>query len=146
MSAKKKDEVQTITCKETWQLMQDEPSAVLIDVRSNMEFLFIGHPIGSVHLAWIDEPDWEPNPDFAREVRELMLGKVICDQDSGDCPPILLICRSGRRSLVAGEKLIEAGFKNIYNVKEGFEGPRDDDHHRSTISGWRFEGLPWEQC
>lgn len=126
--------------------MQDEPSAVLIDVRSNMEFLFIGHPIGSVHLAWIDEPEWEPNPNFAREVRELMLGKVICDQESGDCPPILLICRSGRRSLVAGEKLIEAGFRNIYNVKEGFEGPRDDSHHRSTISGWRFEDFPWEQC
>ena len=126
--------------------MQENPSAVLIDVRSNMEFLFIGHPVGSVHLAWIDEPEWEPNPNFAREVRELMLGKVICDHDSGECPPILLICRSGRRSLVAGEVLIEAGFRNVYNVKEGFEGPRDEHHHRSTISGWRFEGLPWEQC
>lgn len=146
MSSNKKEKVQTITCKETWQLMQENSSAVLIDVRSNMEFLFIGHPVGSVHLAWIDEPEWEPNPNFAREVRELMLGKVICDHDSGECPPILLICRSGRRSLVAGEVLIEAGFKNIYNVKEGFEGPRDEHHHRSTISGWRFENLPWEQC
>ena len=101
--------------------MQDDPSTLLIDVRSNMEYLFIGHPVGALHLAWIDEPDWETNPNFARETRELMLGKVICDQESGDCPPILLICRSGRRSLVAGEKLIEAGFKNIYqlvNMKE----------------------------
>lgn len=146
MSENEKEQVQTITCKETWKLMQENPSAVLIDVRSNMEFLFIGHPVGSVHLAWIDEPEWEPNPNFAREVRELMLGKVICDHDSGECPPILLICRSGRRSLVAGEVLIEAGFRNVYNVKEGFEGPRDEHHHRSTISGWRFEGLPWEQC
>lgn len=146
MTADKQEEVHTITCKETWQLMQENSSAVLIDVRSNMEFLFIGHPVGSVHLAWIDEPEWEPNPNFARDVRELMLGKVICDHDSGECPPILLICRSGRRSLVAGEKLLEAGFRNIYNVKEGFEGPRDEHHHRSTISGWRFENLPWEQC
>ena len=146
MPAEEKEEVKTITCKETWKLMQENPSAVLIDVRSNMEFLFIGHPVGSVHLAWIDEPEWEPNPNFAREVRELMLGKVICDHDSGECPPILLICRSGRRSLVAGEVLVEAGFRNVYNVKEGFEGPRDEHHHRSTISGWRFEGLPWEQC
>ena len=146
MSSDKQEQVHTITCKETWQLMQENSSAVLIDVRSNMEFLFSGHPVVSVHLAWIDEPEWEPNPNFARDVRELMLGKVICDHDSGECPPILLICRSGRRSLVAGEKLLEAGFRNIYTVKEGFEGPRDEHHHRSTISGWRFENLPWEQC
>ena len=28
---------------------------------------------------------------------------------------------------------------------DGFEGPLDDKHHRGTRSGWRKEGLPWEQ-
>ena len=37
------------------------------------------------------------------------------------------------------------GFKEVYNVLEGFEGPLDDDHHRGTQTGWRFDGLPWEQ-
>jgi len=34
----------------------------------------------------------------------------------------------------------------VYNVEHGFEGELDDKHHRSTISGWRFDQLPWQQC
>jgi rhodanese-related sulfurtransferase len=56
-----------------------------------------------------------------------------------------LICRSGHRSVDAGLALEQAGFKEVYNVLEGFEGPLDDDHHRGSLSGWRKEGLPWEQ-
>jgi rhodanese-related sulfurtransferase len=58
----------------------------------------------------------------------------------------MLICRSGKRSRDAGNALLAAGFQQIMHVDEGFEGERDDDHHRSTLGGWRFHGLPWEQC
>jgi rhodanese-related sulfurtransferase len=137
--------VKGITPTEAWQIIQDDPRAVLVDVRSNMEFLFVGHPKGAVHIPWIDEPDWEVNPHFVRQVRELMLGGVICGDMDG-CAPILLICRSGKRSQEAGEALVEAGVKGVHNVLEGFEGELDDDHHRSSLGGWRFENLPWEQC
>jgi rhodanese-related sulfurtransferase len=60
--------------------------------------------------------------------------------------PIVLICRSGNRSQEAGETLERSGFERVYNVVHGFEGPLDATHHRSTLSGWRHEGLPWEQC
>ncbi|HGG58716.1 MAG TPA: rhodanese-like domain-containing protein [Gammaproteobacteria bacterium] len=136
--------VATITPKQAWEMVQTIPSAVLIDVRSSMEFLMIGHPKGAVHIPWVDEPDWEPNPNFVRQVRNLLLGGVICIQ--GECPPILLICRSGKRSLEAGEALVKAGLKNVYNIADGFEGELDDQHHRSTLAGWRHDGLPWEQC
>jgi rhodanese-related sulfurtransferase len=138
-------QVKTLDPRQAWQLMQDNPRAVLVDVRSNMEFLFVGHPKGAVHIPWIDEPDWEINPNFLRQVRELMLGGIICDTDEG-CAPILLICRSGKRSLEAGKLLVEHGFRDVFNVAEGFEGELDDDHHRSSMGGWRHEGLPWEQC
>ena len=59
--------------------------------------------------------------------------------------PVVLICRSGQRSIAAGVELEKAGFTDIYNVLEGFEGPLDDSHHRGTVGGWRKEGLPWEQ-
>lgn len=134
-----------LTPRQAHQMLADEPRAVLIDVRSNMEFLFVGHPTGAIHIPWIDEPDWVVNPDFARQVRELMLGGIICDTDAG-CAPVILICRSGKRSVDAGNALIEGGFRDVYNVLDGFEGDLDDDHHRSTLGGWRFEGLPWEQC
>ncbi|MFO7592859.1 MAG: rhodanese-like domain-containing protein [Pseudomonadota bacterium] len=139
------EEVKTLTPRQAWELMQNDPRAVLVDVRSNMEFLFVGHPKGAVHIPWIDEPDWEVNPHFVRQVRELMLGGVICDSDEG-CAPVILICRSGKRSLEAGRALVENGFSKVCNIAEGFEGELDEEHHRSTLGGWRFEELPWEQC
>jgi rhodanese-related sulfurtransferase len=144
MTKNKENSVTSIPSKEAYKLIQEQPNAILVDVRSSMEFLMIGHPTGAVHIAWLDEPDWEPNPNFARQIRELMLGGVICSDDG--CLPILLICRSGNRSLEAGEALVKAGLKNVYNISDGFEGPRDDDHHRGAVAGWRFEDLPWEQC
>ena len=125
-------------------ILQEISSALLIDIRSNMEFLFVGHPKGALHVPWIDEPDWCVNPDFEKEIRQLMLGGI-CDQGES-APPIILICRSGKRSVDAGNVLLKAGFHNVCHVTEGFEGERDTDYHRSTVGGWRYRGLPWEQC
>lgn len=136
--------VKTISPKQARQLLQDEPKALLVDVRSGMEFLFIGHPVGAINIPWIDEPDWIINPHFAAEVRKLVLGGL--DHKSGHNVPVLLICRSGKRSLEAGELLLKEGFHQVYNIADGFEGELNDTHHRSTLAGWRFDGLPWEQC
>jgi rhodanese-related sulfurtransferase len=131
--------------KQAWQMMQDNPRTILIDIRSTMEYLFVGHPRGAVHIAWIDEPNWTIDPHFVTRVRELMLGGAICDVEEG-CAPVILVCRSGKRSKEAGKALIDAGIKNVYHVDEGFEGDLDENHHRSTLGGWRFHNLPWEQC
>ena len=141
-------DVISITPQDAWQMLQDNPKSVLVDIRSEMEYLFIGHPKGAIHIPWIDEPDWKVNPRFAAEVRKVMLGGVVYDPEDSDVEavPILLICRSGRRSLEAGKTLVKEGFTKIYNILEGFEGPLDANHHRSALGGWRFHGLPWEQC
>ena len=137
--------VKEIAPRSAWQLLQDDPKAVLIDVRSSMEYLFVGHPQGAVHVAWIDEPDWEVDPAFATHVRQLVLGgSERCNLAS--CSPILLICRSGYRSREAGQLLVGEGFRDVYNISDGFEGPPNEQHQRSTLAGWRFHGLPWEQC
>ncbi len=138
-------ELRNVDCKHAWQMMEENPRTILIDIRSTMEYLFVGHPKGAVHIPWIDEPNWTVDPHFVTRVRELMLGGAICDVEEG-CAPVILICRSGKRSKEAGRALIEAGLKMIYHVDEGFEGDLDEDHHRSTQGGWRFHGLPWEQC
>jgi rhodanese-related sulfurtransferase len=137
--------VRSVSPEQAWELLQADQRAVLIDVRSSMEFLFVGHPRGSVHVPWIDEPDWIVNPDFVTEVRKVMLGGVGAEIHRSDAP-VVLICRSGKRSLEAGKLLIENGFVDVYNINEGFEGELDAEHHRSTTGGWRFRGLPWEQC
>ena len=135
----------TLHPREAWQLLQDDPRAVMVDVRSHMEFLFIGHPVGAINIPWIDEPDWTINPHFAVEVRKLILGGLD-HREGGRNVPVILICRSGKRSLEAGEELLRQGFHEVYNVADGFEGELDEHHHRSSLGGWRFEGLPWEQC
>ena len=136
---------QMIQPTEAWDLIQHNPAAVLVDVRSSMEFLMIGHPKGAIHVSWIDEPEWTVNPHFVAEIRKIMLGKVAMHEGKNTAP-ILLICRSNNRSVEAAELLAEKGFHDLFVVEGGFEGPLDEDHHRSTRAGWRFEGLPWEQC
>ena len=137
--------VKSFSPPQAFDFMKEDQRAVLIDVRSSMEFLFVGHPKGSVHVPWIDAPDWVVNPDFVTEVRKVMLGGVGVGEHGSDAP-VVLICRSGKRSLEAGKLLLNNGFLDVYNVIEGFEGELDDTHHRSTLGGWRFHGLPWEQC
>ena len=138
-------ELHNVSPKAALQMIENDPRAILIDIRSSMEYLFVGHPVGAVHLPWIDEPDWLINPHFVPEVRKLLLGGVVCDSEEG-CAPIVLICRSGKRSHEAGEVLLDAGLSNIFHIDEGFEGDLDEHHQRSSVGGWRFHGLPWEQC
>lgn len=137
-------ELQSLSPDEAWKICQDNSRALLIDVRSSMEYLFVGHPVGAIHVPWIDEPEWVVNKDFVTDIRKLMLGGVVEDDDGN--VPIILICRSGKRSKEAGLLLLSAGIHDVYNIDEGFEGELDEKHHRSTSGGWRFRNLPWEQC
>lgn len=140
----KTDSLNEISPQQAMDILNKDSRALLVDIRSSMEYLFVGHPTGAVHVSWIDEPDWVINPDFVREIRQLMLGGV-CDHSDGG-PPVILICRSGKRSKEAGDLLIESGIQNVYHIDEGFEGELDENHQRSSKGGWRFRGLPWEQC
>ena len=49
-------EVKTVTPLEAWDMMKGNQRVVMIDVRSSMEYLFVGHARGSVHVPWIDAP------------------------------------------------------------------------------------------
>ena len=117
--------------------IHQNPDALFIDCRSDAEYFFVGHALGSIHVAWCEAPDWELNPHFAAEVRKL--AAHVADR------PVVLICRSGRRSAEAGQALEAAGFSRVYNVTHGFEGDLNAERQRGKVNGWRFDGLPWEQ-
>jgi len=121
---------------QAWDLLQQQPSAVLIDVRTKIEHTFIGHPLGAVHIAWKELPGWLLNPEFVPLVIE-----AVPDRNT----PVLLLCRSGQRSLEAAYALQQIGYTQLINIEGGFEGPLDSDKHRNTLDGWRFHGLPWQQ-
>jgi len=120
---------------EAHEFLQANPNAVLIDVRSEMEYLFVGHPKDALLIPWQDGEYFDINPDFLGHVRKA----------SSVNRPVVLICRSGNRSKIAGEFLEKNGMPEVYNVLHGFEGDLDSQRRRSMINGWRFEGLPWEQ-
>lgn len=125
-----------LTPKEAHAFLQAHPEALFVDCRTEMEYFYVGHPVGAVHVAWHEPPDWEANPNFAAEVL----------REAGDKrKPVVLICRSGKRTLDAGKALEDAGFADVINVTSGFEGDLDEDFHRNTLNGWRVDGLPWEQ-
>jgi len=135
--------VEQINPQQAYDFLKENQEAIMIDVRSSMEYLFVGHPKGATHIAWIDEPTWEINENFYQETASHIMHKSDLDPH---LVPVILICRSGKRSLEAGNVLVNGGFSEVYNIDEGFEGELDENHHRSTVGGWRFRGLPWEQC
>ena len=135
--------VKEITPPEAWNILQSNPRAVLLDVRSGMEYEYVGHPVGALHIPWKDAPDWQVDPAFVARVRSA-LAAVKGDGAVEDLT-ILAMCRSGARSMAAAEALQAEGFRQVINIAEGFEGDKDEHKHRGTINGWRFHGLPWEQ-
>jgi len=123
-----------VSPRQAWALFSTG-QAVLVDVRSAEERKFVGHVPGSVHIAWATGTSLARNPRFVREL-EVKLGKE---------QPVLLLCRSGKRSAVAAEAAAKAGLHNVFNVLEGFEGEIDTQQHRGGSDGWRFHDLPWVQ-
>ena len=120
------------------QYLHDNPDAVFIDCRSEMEYMFVGHPKGAMMVPWYDGAEWEKNPHFVGQVKKLAGANF-------EKRAIVLICRSGNRTVEAGEALEAAGFHHVVNVVHGFEGELDESHHRNSKNGWRVDGLPWEQ-
>ena len=123
-----------VTPPQAWALFH-AGEAQLVDVRSNEERTFVGLVPGSHHVAWATGTSLTRNPRFVHEL-EAKFSKNT---------PLLLLCRSGKRSVLAAEAAVKAGFTQVFNVLEGFEGEIDTNKHRGGSDGWRFHGLPWEQ-
>ena len=131
-----------VTPSDAWERLASEPSTVLIDVRTDAEYGYVGRPdltsIGKdVSLvSWCLFPDNEINSNFVAEVTAMGIGA-----DSA----VLCLCRSGVRSRHAAAAMTAAGYLNCFNILEGFEGDKDPDGHRGTVGGWKVAGLPWVQ-
>ncbi len=112
-----------------------QAGAKLVDVRTRPELAYVGSIPGSVAIEWQTYPGGQPNPEFLGELAA-SVGKDV---------PVMFICRSGARSHGAAEAATRAGWREAYNVLEGFEGDKDAEQHRNSVGGWRKAGLPWTQ-
>ena len=124
--------------REVYERMQATENSVLIDVRTDAEWAFVGIPAVKqlLRISWQSFPAMERNEDFVADVERAGVPK---DAE------IFLICRSGQRSAAAAADLTQAGFESCYNVAEGFEGDKDAAGHRGSVGGWKHAGLPWIQ-
>lgn len=119
--------------REAHALMQ--AGARLVDVRTQAELYWVGRVPGGLPVEWNGYPGGQRNPRFLEHLAELV------EPDE----PVMFLCRSGHRSHEAAIAATRAGYRECYNVLEGFEGDKDAQQHRNSVGGWRVAGLPWIQ-
>lgn len=131
-----------VTPEQAWKILEQATGAVLVDVRTQPEWVFVGVPdlgkLGkkTVFVPWQVFPTMQPNPEFTRQVKAA---------GAAEGAPVLFLCRSGARSRAAAQAMTAQGFSRAFNVAGGFEGAHDDKRHRGTREGWKVSGLPWIQ-
>ncbi|MGN2635472.1 rhodanese-like domain-containing protein [Nocardia takedensis] len=131
-----------ITPQQAWDILREHQDAILIDVRTEAEWRFVGVPDTTsierptLLIEWVDGTGAR-NPKFSEQLGEALAGR-------GAESPVVFLCRSGQRSANAARVATELGIAPSYNVLEGFEGGLDAAGHRGH-EGWRAAGLPWRQ-
>jgi rhodanese-related sulfurtransferase len=130
--------IEDLTPRQVWEALMSNPDAALCDVRTNAEWSFVGLPDLSQTGKQPVLIQWQvfPNPKFLEALGAANLQHT---------DHVYFLCRSGARSHAAAAAAKAAGYKHVYNIKDGFEGPPDARNHRGTIAGWKQEGLPWKQ-
>jgi len=133
-----------VTPREAWDGLETNPNAVLVDVRTKIEWQLIGKPDLSsidqepIYLQWVTMQG--VNQDFVAELQAALEERGVAKD-----APVYFMCQSGGRSKMAAMQCAELGYAASYNVAEGFEGDLDESKHRNSVSGWKVAGLPWTQ-
>ena len=143
-----------MTATEAYQMLQQNPAAILVDVRDPVEIKFTGFATPThIHVPWLladtsqiqpEQQSWpmRPNPDFDQQLLT-RLAELGVEKDTA----IIMMCRSGAtRSAPAVDRLADYGYSNVWSVTDGFEGNRLNEGPSKgvrAVDGWRNSGLPW---
>jgi rhodanese-related sulfurtransferase len=135
-----------LSLEDAYRLLQEHARGVLVDVRTEPEWRYVGvpdlEPLGRtpVFKQWQVYPSMAVAPDFVES-----LDRELRQRGAEPSTPVVFLCRSGARSRHAAAAMTAAGWSRCYNVAEGFEGVLDADGHRGKLNGWRARGFPWKQ-
>jgi len=160
------EEPKKIKSIEAFDMLNTVPDSYLIDIRTQAEYQFVGHPFKAYNFPYMfltaqfnkdgEKPAYPltKNKGFLEQI-----GKVFKKTDN-----LLVLGRDGSRSAQAAKELVGAGFKNVFEVEDGFEGPEFpffEDPNRQKFYrqlakrnniygfehrryyGWQAWGLPW---
>jgi rhodanese-related sulfurtransferase len=135
-----------ISAQESYSILEHDKTAVLVDVRTQAEWTYVGVPdlaeLGkqTIFVEWQAYPSMKVNADFATRLDE-----ALRESGVGADAPLFFMCRSGARSRAAAIAMTKAGHPQCFNIATGFEGPLDDKLQRGAVDGWKAQGLPWSQ-
>ena len=126
-------EVFSIPSEKVKNFLETNPNSVVLDVRTEEEWNGVGKPDAeslnskTFFISLLLGPDRQKNENFVKD----FLQKKISKKNN-----ILVICRSGLRSMAAAKLLQQEGYKNLVNISDGFEG------NPATGDGWKKSNLP----
>ena len=152
---------------EAYDMLNTVPETYLIDVRTRAEYQFVGHPINAYLFPYmfmthdLEKHNGKYRYAFSKKNKKFIgqISKVFKKTDN-----LLIICSDGVRSALAVKELMAGGFKNIYDVENGFEGPefpffknsnqqkfyrqlakrnKINGFNHKRHYGWQWWGLPW---
>jgi len=126
-----------VTPQEAWELLHNDLSIKLVDVRTNAERDWVGRvtipDAQHGHVQWNLYPGGIANHEFIEQLNSQARKDQV----------LLFLCRSGVRSRGAAKLATEHGYQHCYDILEGFEGGKDENGHRKNVDGWCKAGLPW---
>ncbi len=138
-----------VTAIEAYEMWKAAPDKIkIVDCRTQEEYVFVGHASMAYNIPsklwtgkWNEEKkdyDLQDNPDFEAQAKKLF----------GLNDAIMVMCRSGHRSAASVNRLTKAGFTNVYNIVDGFEGDKIKDadsyfNGKRVKNGWKNSGAPW---
>jgi len=148
MDSVAKPRIKEVLPEAAWEILERDPSAVLVDVRTKSEWAFVGVPDLSSLTSRLLQVEWAQLPNMSRNPR--FVGEVL--EQLGDKIPqtFLFLCRSGVRSeagaIAVLDHLASLGQgAECVNILGGFEGDLNEGGHRGHKNGWKVAGLPWRQ-
>lgn len=133
-----------VSAADAWAALAADVAAVLVDVRTEVEWNLIGKPDLTsldkepVFLQWVKMGG--VNKNFVPELQAALQERGVAKG-----APVYFMCQSGGRSKMAAMQCTEVGYTRCYNIADGFEGDLDENRHRNSVTGWKVAGLPWYQ-
>jgi rhodanese-related sulfurtransferase len=138
-----------VTAQEAFDMWSANKDKVkVLDCRTPEEYAFVGHApmaynVPSRFMTYVFDAE---KKDYNMKVNDAFVEQVKAKLKAEDT--ILVMCRSGQRSAMSVNLLAEAGFKQVYNIVDGFEGDKEKDKAspnsgKRTVDGWRNSKAPW---
>lgn len=160
-------EAKKILSIEAFDMLNTVPDTYLIDVRTRAEYQFVGHPLKAYLFPYMFFTATFLKEDENSRYQLSPRNKAFIEQISKTFKKtdnLLILSRDGTRSALAAKDLVAAGFKKVFDIEDGFEGPEfptfeDQNRHKFYRQlaksnkvygfmhrrhyGWQWWGLPW---